>query len=55
VDEKTAIASSSYQGQKVPFCSTECKQKFDKHPERYAQGQSQDASQAKYQEPQLKR
>jgi len=55
VDENTATASSSYQGQKVAFCGTECNQKFDKNPERYAHGQGQDSSQAKYQEPQLKR
>ena len=55
VDEKNATASSSYQGQKVAFCGTDCKQKFDKNPERYALGQGQDSSHAKYQEPQLKR
>ena len=54
VDERTATARSSYQGRKVAFCGSECKQKFDKNPESYALGQDQGSSRAKHQEPQLK-
>lgn len=36
VDETSASATSSYQGQKYAFCGTDCKQKFDRNPQRYA-------------------
>jgi YHS domain-containing protein len=36
VDEKKAPATSTYQGQKYAFCGSECKEKFDKNPERFA-------------------
>lgn len=36
VDEKTATATTTYQGQKYAFCGKDCKEKFDKNPERYA-------------------
>ena len=45
VDETTAQASSTYQGQKYSFCGSDCKQKFDKNPERYAPGQQQQQQQ----------
>lgn len=35
VDEKSSASTSSYQGHKHAFCSKECKDKFDKNPERY--------------------
>ena len=43
VDENKAPATSSYQGKKYSFCGQECKNKFDREPERYLhshQGQS---------------
>lgn len=52
VDEKTASASSSYQGQKYAFCGMACKQKFDQSPQRYAssgQGSQQHQSQETHQ------
>jgi YHS domain-containing protein len=36
VDEKTAAATSSYNGKTYYFCSEECKKTFDKQPETYA-------------------
>lgn len=36
VDEKTASATSTYQGQKYAFCGTSCKEKFDQNPQRYS-------------------
>lgn len=36
VDEVDAEATSEYQGQKFYFCSTECKQQFDRSPEQFA-------------------
>lgn len=44
VEDKKASATASYQGQKYAFCGSECKDKFEKNPERYAQGQSREAS-----------
>jgi YHS domain-containing protein len=35
VDPKTAPAKSTYQGKTYYFCSTGCKQDFDKDPEKY--------------------
>lgn len=37
VDDKKAMATSTYKGQHYAFCGQECKDKFDKNPERYAQ------------------
>jgi len=39
VDQNKAPATSTYQGQKYSFCGQDCKNKFDKEPQRYA-GQS---------------
>ena len=36
VDEKTAAATASHQGQTYYFCSTGCKAAFDKAPAKYA-------------------
>ncbi len=35
VDPKTAPAQTTYQGNTYYFCSTECKQDFDKDPQKY--------------------
>ncbi len=37
IDEKNAKAQSQYGGKKYRFCSEECKEKFEQHPEQYAQ------------------
>jgi YHS domain-containing protein len=42
VDEKKANATSHYQGQKYAFCGKECKDKFDKSPERYAHAKQEE-------------
>ena len=44
VDENKAAASSNHQGQKYSFCSQECKTKFDREPQRYAQQQGKQQS-----------
>ena len=44
VDEKNVSATSSYQGQRYAFCGSECTDKFDKNPERYAHGKAQEGS-----------
>ena len=36
VSEQQANATAEYKGQKIYFCSTDCKEKFDQNPERYA-------------------
>ena len=36
VDEKTAVATSTYRGKTYHFCSKGCKEKFDQGPEKYA-------------------
>lgn len=36
VDERKASTTSTYQGEKYAFCSQNCKEKFDKDPQRYA-------------------
>ncbi len=42
LDESKASATSSHQGKKYSFCGQECKNKFDQHPQQYAQaGQQQ--------------
>ena len=35
IDPKTAAGKSEYQGQTYYFCSSGCKQAFDKEPEKY--------------------
>jgi len=35
VDEKKAVASSEYKGQRYYFCAVGCKKAFDKDPEKY--------------------
>jgi Cu+-exporting ATPase len=35
IDEKTAAATSEYQGQIYYFCAHSCKDRFDQNPERY--------------------
>jgi Cu+-exporting ATPase len=37
IDKNTAAAQSEYQGRTFYFCSTACKEAFDKAPEQYAQ------------------
>lgn len=36
VNESQAKAKTERQGRTYYFCSTDCKQKFEKNPERYA-------------------
>ncbi len=38
VDEKTAAATSEYQGKTYYFCAPGCKTSFDKDPEKYLKG-----------------
>jgi YHS domain-containing protein len=35
VDEKSAVASSDYNGKSYYFCAVGCKVAFDKDPEKY--------------------
>jgi YHS domain-containing protein len=35
IDEKTAAATSEYQGRTIYFCAAICKTKFDQDPGRY--------------------
>jgi YHS domain-containing protein len=35
VDEKTAAATSLYNGKKYFFCAVACKKAFDSNPEKY--------------------
>jgi YHS domain-containing protein len=45
VDPKKAAGTSNYGGKEYYFCSTGCKQKFDKNPVQYAgKGASEPAS-----------
>lgn len=41
VDEKSAAASSTYQGRKYSFCGQDCKSQFNQQPEQYAQSTGQ--------------
>ncbi|MBE0410647.1 MAG: YHS domain-containing protein [Anaerolineales bacterium] len=43
VDEKSAAATSEYNGQTYYFCAPGCKSVFDKDPEKYL-GQGEDHS-----------
>jgi YHS domain-containing protein len=36
VDEKKAVGSSSYADKTYYFCSSSCKNEFDKNPRKYA-------------------
>jgi YHS domain-containing protein len=38
VDEKSAKATSIYQGKTYYFCAIGCKKKFDQAPEKYVKG-----------------
>jgi Cu+-exporting ATPase len=44
IDERTAAAKSNHNGREYQFCSQDCKQQFDEHPERYTQQQTQSGS-----------
>jgi YHS domain-containing protein len=35
VDERTAAGKSEYHGKAYYFCSDQCKQQFDRNPDRY--------------------
>lgn len=39
VDEKSAAATSEYQGQTYYFCAGGCKRAFDRNPQQYVQTQ----------------
>ena len=43
IDEKTAEGQSSYGGKTYYFCSTTCKDTFDRNPERYTKQTQQPA------------
>ena len=36
VDENTSQYQSQHNGKQYSFCSEQCKNKFDQHPEQYA-------------------
>ena len=36
INAQRAAALSEYQGETYYFCSTECKQEFDRNPQRFA-------------------
>jgi len=36
VDEKTAAGTAVYKGKSYYFCSSHCKARFEKEPEKYA-------------------
>ena len=40
VDEQQARDSSQHQGRKYAFCSGECKQEFERNPDRYTRAAS---------------
>ncbi len=42
VDTAAAPAKSEYQGKTYYFCCSECKEKFDKEPDRYVQPEKKD-------------
>lgn len=52
VDENKAPATSTYQGKKYSFCGQECKDKFDREPQRYSQQQQSGQQKNKEQHPQ---
>ena len=37
IDEKTAKVKSEYQGKTYYFCALDCKQTFDKNPDKYVE------------------
>lgn len=45
VDEKTAPATSTFEGRNYAFCSHTCKDKFDRSPEQYPARSEQQSSQ----------
>ena len=36
IEERDAVATSDYHGQRYYFCSKDCKVEFDENPEEYA-------------------
>ncbi|HUU08640.1 MAG TPA: YHS domain-containing protein [Dehalococcoidales bacterium] len=49
VDEKTAAATSEYEGKKYYFCSGGCKKTFDQNPEKYlGRGEETEAGSADF-------
>lgn len=40
VDENKSAGTSSYKGKTYYFCAKNCKEKFDREPEKYAGGSS---------------
>ena len=44
VDEHMAAAQSTYAGQTYYFCSKECKDKFDRNPDRYTKQKQEPSS-----------
>jgi len=44
VDESAAPAKADYQGQAYYFCSTECKAKFQREPQKYLKDQPTSAA-----------
>lgn len=36
INPHEALAQTNYRGQTYYFCSQECREKFEKHPEKYA-------------------
>jgi YHS domain-containing protein len=49
VDEKKAAAASTYNGERYAFCSQDCKERFDRNPDRYNQ-----YKQSQQQQPQMR-
>jgi P-type Cu+ transporter len=41
VDENKAPATSTFEGKKYAFCGQDCKNKFDREPQRYAHSAQQ--------------
>jgi YHS domain-containing protein len=46
VDEKKTQHRTTYQGKEYAFCGAECKQSFDKNPQRYAFTRERETEQA---------
>jgi YHS domain-containing protein len=44
IDARTAVAKSNHNGREYQFCSQDCEQQFDEHPERYTQQQTRSRS-----------
>ncbi|HEY67994.1 MAG TPA: YHS domain-containing protein [Thermoflexia bacterium] len=43
IDPNTAAATSEYKGQTYYFCARSCKVAFDKDPEKYLEGEGEEA------------